>query len=99
MNLCVALFNYTLNPSWFVHTKDKVRPATGRQEIQKHSVKDRRAKIDFALGSLLFIVFALNRLCAAIVLPASRSDIASSTHYYDDIEMLQRQLIQGGLSV
>ena len=42
MNLCAALFNYTLNPSRFVHTKDKVRPATGRQEIQKLSMKDRR---------------------------------------------------------
>jgi hypothetical protein len=79
--------------------KRKVRPATGRQEVQKHSRKDRRAKIDFALGSLLFIVLALNRLCGAIVLPGSRSVIASSAHYYDDIEMLQRQLIQGGLSV
>jgi len=47
----------------------------------------------FVLGCLLFIVLALNRLCAAIVLPGSRSDIASSAHYYDDIEMLQRQLI------
>jgi len=76
----------------------KVRPATGRQEIQTLSMKDRRTKIAFALGSLLFIVLALNRLCAAIVLPGSRSAIASSAHY-DDIEMLQRQLIQGGLSV
>jgi hypothetical protein len=79
--------------------KRKDRPAIGRQEIQKFSMKDRRTKIAFALGSLLFIVLALNRLCAAIVLPGSRSAIASSAHCDDDIEMLQRQLIQGGLSV
>jgi hypothetical protein len=73
--------------------KRKVRPATGCQEIQKLSTQDRRTKMAFVLGCLLFIVLALNRLCAAIVLPGSRSDIASSAHYYDDIEMLQRQLI------
>jgi hypothetical protein len=52
-------------------------------------MKDRRTKIAFALGNLLFIVLALNRLCAAIVLPGRRSAIASRAHYYDDIEMLQ----------
>lgn len=76
--------------------KRKVRPATGRQESQKLSMRDQRTKVALLLGSLLCIVLALNRFCA---LPGSRSATASGAPYYDEIKMLQQQLTQGKLSV
>jgi hypothetical protein len=79
--------------------KRKVRPATGRQESQKLSTREQRTKVARLLGSLLCIVPALNRFCAAIALPGSRSATASDAPYYNDIKMLQQQLTQGKLSV
>lgn len=79
--------------------KRKVRPAMGRQESQKLSTRDQRTKVALLLGSLLCIVLALNRFCAAIALPGSRSATASGAPCYDDIKMLQQQLKQGKLNV
>jgi hypothetical protein len=93
MNLCAALLNHTLNPSCFVRTKEKSVPQ--RQESQKLSTRDQRTKVALLLGSLLCIVLALNRFCAAIALPGSRSVTASGAPYHDDIGMLQQQLTQG----
>jgi hypothetical protein len=79
--------------------KKKVRLSADHQENQKLSAKARGIRIDLLLSSLLCILLALNPFCAAVVLPAERSATTSSALYYDNIEMLQRQLAQGRVNV
>jgi len=64
--------------------KSKVRPATGGKESQKLSTRDRRTKVALLLGSLLCIVLALNRFCAAIVLPGIMTATASGSPCYSE---------------
>jgi amidase len=79
--------------------KEKVRTATIHSKWWQLSARDRRTKIALLFGGLLYVILAVSKLPPAIVLANGRSASTGDAPYYDDIEMLQRELSHGSLSV